>query len=168
MILGFCRIRGRTSRPEGPTEAPAARSGGGRQPTASVAPASNAPPAASGGAEAQVATITRDLMALLHDGEAQRALRLFNREQVEVLGDDELDVFYTTLDKVHRLERVLAQKFSAEQAAELMKHLRGTASKEPSWEVLDAGHATVSPNLVGPVVRAGTAIAEHGSGAAGW
>lgn len=109
-----------------------------------------------GDTASEVALAVTDLANLIRDGEVAQVLRMFPDEQVAVLGDDEIDMLYVTSEKLDRVARALEAKVDAAQAGPLLDKLRGFAAP-PEWEIHDAAHATVKPNVAALFVGPGRA-----------
>ncbi len=105
-----------------------------------------------GGAAAQIADLVSYMVQTIQDGDADRVLRSFNPEHVAALSEDDVDVLFATFDKVELLQEMLEDKVTPTRATELMADLWGVGAEEPTWEILDADNASVSPNLVGIVL----------------
>lgn len=98
-------------------------------------------------ADTQVKTAVRDLVNALQDGEVELVLRSFNPEQVKPLAD-KVDVLLTTFEKMDLLRRTLEKKLADDsaQADQVLGPLRGGGA-DLKWDMLDADHASVTPNL---------------------
>jgi hypothetical protein len=139
--------------PEGSTsvEQTAAPRGGGAMPTAQPR---------AGDTASEVAVAVADFTNLIRDGEVEEVLRMFPDQQVAAWGEDEIDALYVTSEKLMRIDGTLESKLDAEQAAKLSDQLRGIAAA-PEWEIHDAEHATVRPNVAALILgpeRAGETI----------
>lgn len=107
----------------------------------------------SGDADSQIKAEVRNLVNALKDDDVKLALRSFDPEQVRPLMDKvNLNVLLNTYEKVALLRRHLEKKLAPEEskAESLLGPLRGSES-ELKWEVLDADHVSISPNLALPL-----------------
>lgn len=115
--------------------------------------------AASGDVDTQVRTLVGDLINAIRDGEVELALKCFNHEHVAALDEDLWEPLFSSLEAVDRL----ARRLEATQVNRLLDGLRGAGAEEPKWDLLDAEHASVTPNLArvlfGPVKHSESMIA---------
>lgn len=100
-----------------------------------------------GGTDVQVKAAVRDLVNALQDGEVELALRSFDPEQVQRLMD-KVDTLLNTFEKIDLLRRFLEKKLQVDesQAEQLLAALHG-GEAELKWDILDAEHASISPNF---------------------
>ncbi len=104
-------------------------------------------------ADAQIKAAVRDLVDALKDSEPRLALRFFNPEQVQpLLEEDKVGTLLNTYEKVDLLRRHLEKKLEADEAKveQLLAPFRG-GEGELKWDVLDAEHVSISPNLTAPL-----------------
>lgn len=108
---------------------------------------------ASGDADAQVRILVDDLINAIRDIEVELALGCFNPDHVAALDEDQWDPLFNSLEAVDRIGR----RLEASQANRVLGGLRSVGAEEPRWDLLDAEHASVTPNLAlvlfGPVKR---------------
>jgi hypothetical protein len=104
-------------------------------------------------ADAEVKTTVRDLVNALTDDDPQLALRFFDPEQVRPLLDKEnVGTLLNTYEKVDLLRQHLERKLAPDEARveQLLAPFQGAAG-ELKWDVLDANHVSISPNLTAPL-----------------
>ena len=110
--------------------------------------------AGGGDADDQVRATVQTLVTAMNTGDAAAVLELFNAEQVALLAENP-DVVLSTFEKVSLLKRILSDKLGELTAEQLAQALGGSSGVEPTWDLLDAEHASVRPNvtamLLGPV-----------------
>lgn len=95
-------------------------------------------------ADTQVRGAVLDLVGFVRDQEVENALRLFNAEQVKaLLDDDAFDPLFGTFELVDQLTRQLDKS----KVDALLGGLRGSGAEQPTWDLLDAEHASVKPNI---------------------
>jgi len=135
-----------TYQPAKVAASPAATAGPRRPPGAAAKRGESA-----GDADTQIKAAVRDLVNALKDGEVELALRSFNPEQVRLLLD-RVDVLLDTYEKVDLLRRHLEKQLAPDESKveQLLGPLRGGES-ELKWDVLDADHVSISPNLALPL-----------------
>lgn len=108
---------------------------------------SGAPTAATpdtSNADTQVRGAVLDLVGFVRDQEVENALRLFNEEQAKALLDnDAFDPLFGTFELVDQLTRQLDKS----KVDALLGGLRGAGATQPTWDLLDAEHASVKPNI---------------------
>jgi hypothetical protein len=121
-----------------PAKLPAGQTGDLPRPARPAAAVAAANPAA------EARDTVRALVDAIRDGEVELALRLFNAEQVKPLVA-QADALYATFEKIDLLQRLLVEKLDATRADRLLAGLRGGAT-EPQADILDADHASVTPN----------------------
>lgn len=111
-----------------------------------------------GDADTQVRRVVENLINAIKDGEVELALKCFEADHVTALSEDQYDVLFATFSKVGGLLNLLSDKLDVSKAERLLGELRGSGAVEPKWDLLDADHASVRPNLAlilfGPVKRA--------------
>ena len=121
---------------------PSSGRGGTAAPSAAAADSS-----AGGDIQTEAQVVVNDLVGFITDGEAALAIQLFNPEQVLQLQGAPLDALLNTFDVMDRLGRAVEAKLGREQAAPVLRELRGIGAESPTIDVLDPDHATVKPNV---------------------
>ncbi len=102
--------------------------------------------AASGDAAAQVAQTVRDFVNVLKDREMEVVWRFFDAAHIAALSEDDRNVVAETMvDKLDFLRRSVESKLDTASAAQALGAL--TAAAAPTINVIDADHATATPNL---------------------
>lgn len=104
---------------------------------------------AGGDARVQVAELAADLRKKVDEAKVDAALQLFVAEHVATLGDEPQSAFLQTMESVDVLQRVVSGKFDPAKTTAIMNAFKGFPADAVTVEVLDAEHATISPNLAG-------------------
>lgn len=122
--------------------------------------------APSANVDDQVRGVVEFFLNALRDADPKLALRAFDAEQVAMLveDDDAMDVLYATFGTLNdSLRFEIEDRLGMTKAARMLGPLGGDPDAAPSWEILDADHASVTPNvaryLLGPTVGDASAIA---------
>jgi hypothetical protein len=97
----------------------------------------------SSDAEGQVRTAVSDLVSAIKDREVELAIKCFNSEHVKALSEQHWEPLFTTLDLVDQI----ARRLGANKADRLLGGLRGPGDVQIKVDMLDADHASVTPNV---------------------
>ncbi|MEW6251980.1 MAG: hypothetical protein AB1716_15165 [Planctomycetota bacterium] len=117
------------------------RGGGGEGPGATPA----RPTARTTDAQVAVSRDFTQLVQFAHDGLGENALRMFNKEHVQLL-TEKLDVIAATFDKVELLRLRVAKLSGEDKADKLLEPLRPSPPADQKIELVDAEHASITPN----------------------